>query len=321
MRYRSRQLIVALPWLLAAAWTRPVEAAEADPSGIRLGVAAFELSAPPGTDLPDVGTLLADRIATMGVARVVGPDQLGAPAKAAVEPSSVQALARKAEVDGVVLGRTTQIGTHLSVDVRLLSGESGEVIGTYIAEARGSGQTTAAVDSLAEQVIEGASGLQPQTQAEKGNAGSSTPFQAFDSDAPLSIKSETLEATEVGGRRRLVFEGNVRVVQADVTMTSNRLTADYPQGSSQPSRLVATGAVRVIQGSQEARCDNGTYKRAEELVVCCGHAELRDGTNRVRGKCIEFDLNGETVRVEDATVNIVPEATNGDSPASVGDGG
>jgi lipopolysaccharide transport protein LptA len=318
---------VALPLLLAAAWTRPVEAAEADPeaaeadpSGIRLGVAAFELSAPPGTDLPDVGTLLADRIATMGVARVVGPDQLGAPAKAAVEPSSVRAWARKAEVDGVVLGRTTQIGTHLSVDVRLLSGESGEVIGTYIAEASGLGQTAAAVDSLAEQVIEGASGLQPQTQAEKGNAGSSTPF-AFDSDAPLSIKSQTLEATEVGGRRRLVFEGDVRVVQADVTMTSNRLTADYPEGSSQPSRLVATGAVRVIQGSQEARCDKGTYKRAEELVVCCGHAELLDGANRVRGKCIEFDLNGETVRVEDATVNIVPEARNGDSPASGGDGG
>ena len=87
---------MALPLLLAAAWTGPVEAAEADPSGIRLGVAAFELSAPPGTDLPDVGTLLADRIATMGVARVVGPDQLGAPAKAAVEPSSVRAFVMSA---------------------------------------------------------------------------------------------------------------------------------------------------------------------------------------------------------------------------------
>ena len=38
-----------------------------------------------------------------------------------------------------------------------------------------------------------------------------------------------------------------------------------------------------------------------------------DGANRVRGKCIEFDLNGDTIRVEDATVNIVHEQDNGSS--------
>ncbi len=93
-------------------------------------------------------------------------------------------------------------------------------------------------------------------------------------------------------------------------MTSDRLTADYPKGSSEPSRLVAQGAVRVVQGSQEARCDNGTFQRAEELLICCGRAELRDGASRVRGKCIEFDLAEKTVRVEDATVNIVPETAD-----------
>jgi lipopolysaccharide export system protein LptA len=90
-------------------------------------------------------------------------------------------------------------------------------------------------------------------------------------------------------------------------MTSKQLTADYPKGSSDPTRLVAEGAVRVVQGDQEASCDSGTFNRAEELLVCCGHAELRDGASRVRGKCIEFDLARQTVRVEDATVSIAPE--------------
>ena len=93
-------------------------------------------------------------------------------------------------------------------------------------------------------------------------------------------------------------------------MTSNQLTADYAKGASEPSRLVALGSVRVVQGGQEARCDSGTFQRAEELLVCCGHAELRDGASRVRGQCMEFDLRNQTVRVADATGNISPEPSD-----------
>ena len=96
-------------------------------------------------------------------------------------------------------------------------------------------------------------------------------------------------------------------------MTSDRLTAEYPKGSSQPSRLVATGSVRILQGGQEARCDNGTYEREDGKLACCGNAELRDGENRVRGSCIEFDLISKTVRVRDAKVNIYPKKGGGDS--------
>jgi hypothetical protein len=96
-------------------------------------------------------------------------------------------------------------------------------------------------------------------------------------------------------------------------MTSNRLTAEYAAGASEPHRLVAQGSVRVFQGKQEVRCDSGTFLRAEELLICCGNAELRDGASRVRGKCIEFHLGNQTVRVEDAIVNIIPEPIDGGS--------
>jgi lipopolysaccharide export system protein LptA len=149
--------------------------------------------------------------------------------------------------------------------------------------------------------------------AARSTAGSEASLLVFDSSAPISIKSNSLEAAEVNGMRRLVFSGDVNVVQADITMTSNRLTADYAKGASEPSRLVAQGSVRVVQGDQVAHCDSGTFQRAEGLLICCGHAELRDGASRVRGKCIEFDLNSQTVRVEDATVNIIPEPSDGGS--------
>ena len=290
----------------------------AEAARVRVGVAPFETSGPSGAEVPDFATLLADLLGTRGVERIVGPEQFGAPATAQVEASAVRAWATAAAVDSVVVGRTTQLGSRFSVDVRLLSATSGAVVDTYIAEIARTDQVTSAVAKLADQVIAGALGLMDPADraappAARSPVGSDASRRTFDSSAPISIRSNALEAAEVNGNRRLVFSGDVNVVQDDITMTSNQLTADYAKGASEPSRLVALGSVRVVQGGQEARCDSGTFQRAEELLVCCGNAELRDGASRVRGKCIEFDLGNQTVRVEDATVNIIPEPTDGGS--------
>jgi len=306
-------IAIALAGGKPAATDDPASAAEtpSEAAQVRVGVAPFAVAAPMGVEVPDFATLLADLLATRGVGRLVGPGELGAPASAEVDPSVARAWAERAQVDGVVVGRTTQLGSRYSVDVRLLSGSSGNLISTYIAEIPRSDETTAAVGGLADQVIAGLlAHLAPPADAPAAPAsasGSQAGGRGFDRSAPISIKSQTLEAADVNGARRLVFSGDVNVVQNDITLKSDRLTADYPKGSSEPSRLVAQGAVRVIQGSQEARCDNGTYQRAEKRLTCCGNAELRDGASRVRGKCIEFDLGSQTVRVEEATVNFVPE--------------
>jgi lipopolysaccharide transport protein LptA len=286
----------------------------AEAARVRVGVAPFQVAGPSGVEVPDFATLLADLLGTRGVGRIVGPEQFGAPATTQVEASAARAWAAAAAVDGVVVGRTTQLGSRFSVDVRLLSATSGAVVDTYIAEIARTDQLTSAVAKLADQVIAGALGLlgpadraaPPAARSTMGSGAS----RVFDSSAPISIKSNALEAAEVNGNRRLVFSGDVNVVQDDITMTSNQLTADYAKGASEPSRLVAQGSVRVVQGGQEAHCDSGTFQRAEELLVCCGHAELRDGASRVRGKCIEFDLGNQTVRVEDATVSIIPEPSD-----------
>jgi lipopolysaccharide transport protein LptA len=238
-----------------------------------------------------------------------------------VEPSAVIALSSTQQVDGIVVGRTTQIGNHLSVDVRLLSGASGELLDTYIAEIARGGET-AAVETLAAQVIEGAlSSFKVSDTAEGApmeDGRSASKLRVFNGEAPISIKSDFLEATQSNGKRRLEFTGNVRVNQEGVKIMSDQLIADYPKGSSQPSKLVATGSVQVFQGVQEARCDRGTYERGNGILLCCGNAELRDGSNRVQGSCIEFDLTGETVRIKDAKVNIAPETSDGDSSESEG---
>lgn len=314
---------VAIVLSFGLAMAAAAEISDAERGSVSLGVALFETSSPPGVELPDLGSMLADQIAASEVERVVGPSQLRSSAQTQALPDDVIALSLRAGVDGIVFGRTTQIGSHLSVDVRLLSGASGGLVGTYIAEISQGGEMAAAVERLAAQVIEGAgllSSVKTTTRrAARDGSHAMSKIRVFDSSAPISIKSNSLEATEEDGRRRLVFVGDVRVEQDDVHITADQLTADYPKDSSQPSKMMAMGSVRVLQGTQEARCDRGSYERSTGMVVCCGDAELLDGRNRVQGSCIEFDLSGDTVRVQDAKLRIVPVSSQSDSARSGGE--
>jgi lipopolysaccharide transport protein LptA len=279
-------------------------------STLTIGVVPFERNAPPGASVPEVATLLADRMGTLGVAKVVGPAEFEFAADAEPDDASVQAWAQEARVAALVAGRITRIGSQLSVDVRLHSGDSGAVEGTYVAEIISPDQLDAVVDALASQILAGAAPLaQAAGSPAVSAAGSSAPAapappsgggtfgMPFDSDRPLSIRSDELQSIRDGNSRKFVFTKNVVVVQDEMTIKSNRLEAIYPPESSQPSRMVATGRVRMMNGGNEARCDQATYERAKDSLVCRGNAELQEGTDCVKGEWIEFDLAAETVKV------------------------
>ena len=100
------------------------------------------------------------------------------------------------------------------------------------------------------------------------------------------------------GARRLLFTRNVVVTQDDVTIRSDRLEAFYPPDTDKADRLAASGRVHMTQGDREARCDEATYERAEDRLICRGNAELHDGEDCVTGQRIEFDTATETVNVK-----------------------
>jgi lipopolysaccharide transport protein LptA len=293
------------------------QAAEPDAAPIKIGVAPFEGVFPPGGEVPDLATLLADRLGTRGVGRIVGPAQLGADPDPEPQDAEVKGWAEGAQLETIVVGRTTRIGEQLSVDVHLRSGATGGVVGTYVAEIVRPGELEAAVDRLAVEVIEGTMGLRsgegppavatapsraPEARAEKA------PFGFGGGDAPLSIESEELEAYQKEGARRLLFRKNVRVKQGDLRLTSAALEAVYPADSSQPDRLTATGNVILVQGTRNARCDTAIYDRASAELTCRGSAVYREGDNRLSGDVIEIDLTTERVRVTgSAAVLIEPE--------------
>ena len=295
-------------------------AAESAVRPMSIGVAPFEQVAPPGELLPPVSSLVARRLATLGIARVVGPEQLGATALAEPEASKVQGWASAANVAVIVVGRMTRVGSRLSIDVRLRSGATGDVAQTYVAEIAHPDQVDSAVEGLAGQIVDGTVALAtaavslppaPRT-AEASGGGRDFGLGSFDSDAPLTIRSDSLDAFQEEGERRLVFTQNVKATQADLTITSDRLEALYPDKVTQPDRLIAEGRVVVVRGTHEARCDRATYDRSERRVVCRGNAELREGGDRVTGAQIEFDIASERVIVSGGA-SVVMSAGGGDA--------
>jgi len=279
-----------------------------------VGVAPFERVAAAGQSTPDVAAHLAKRLATRGVGSVVGPQALGA--APTFEPSSAEAKswASQASVDAIVVGRTTKLGSRLSLHARLLDGASGLPVGAPVVEEVARPEelgrsidrmTGALLDRLAERP--GAvSAPAPGVAREEKPA---SPAR-FDRDQPLSIHSDQLEAApDERGQRRLVFAGHVRAQQGELTLVADRLEALYREGESQPHRLQAKGHVTIEQGTRVARCAEATFYREEERVVCTGQlAELEQACDRVRGPRIIFHLGSERLEVEGgADVSLRPE--------------
>jgi lipopolysaccharide export system protein LptA len=235
------------------------------------------------------------------VQKIVGPAELAVAANAEPTAETVQLWSKQAGVGALVVGRITRIGVPISVEVRLRSASTGEIIGTYVAEIQKPGELESAVGDLAQQVFDGAGGSSQGTAPAVSAApsgGSDGAFGiSFDSDRPISIRADQLESVRSSGSRKLLFTQNVVVTQEEVTIKSNRLEAFYPPDSSQPERMVATGSVRMSNGKSEARCDRATYERSKEMLFCRGHAELREGEDCVAGEWIEFDIESDTVKV------------------------
>jgi lipopolysaccharide export system protein LptA len=289
-------LILLAPGLVVAA------TAESSDPRLAIGVAPFEGVADSGVVLPDLATLLADRLTSQGALRVIGPAGWGASAMTDPSAEKIRRWAEKAGVEAVLVGRTTGLaGEPVRLSVTLFSGSTGGAGETRVVEISEPDETGPAMDRLAAFLAEDADGLvsspPPAAELAEGNA----PFGlSIDKSQPLSIRSDELEASKRNGARHLIFRKNVEVTQADVTIRTRRLEAFYPPDSKQPSRLIATGDVVLTKGTREARCDSATYDRVGQKLTCTGNAQLRDGADEVAGERIEFDLASEAVNVSGA---------------------
>jgi lipopolysaccharide transport protein LptA len=127
-------------------------------------------------------------------------------------------------------------------------------------------------------------------------------------DLPISINADDLEAVMQKGQRKFLFKKNVVVVQGEMTLRTDSLEAFYPDGSSEPDRLVAIGNVVMVQEGRRLTCEHATYVRAEDRLICEGHAVMVSGEDRLSGDKIDVLIQSGVVKASGKVqVNVQPK--------------
>ena len=136
---------------------------------------------------------------------------------------------------------------------------------------------------------------------------------------PVQIEASRLEVRDKD--KMATFSGNVKVVQGDTTMRCKTLVVFYeqqnkdgqqakvaaqtmpaakpgPGGSSQISKLEASGGVTVVQKEQTATGDRALFDMKSNTVTLLGNVLVSQGANVMRGEKLVVDLTTGVSRVE-----------------------
>jgi lipopolysaccharide export system protein LptA len=153
---------------------------------------------------------------------------------------------------------------------------------------------------------------------------------AHNSDAPIDWVANRIEVQDQ--QHRAILTGDVRVVQQEMTLTADRVTALYTgsvasSGNSAPSgtkgsansgpqvqRLDASGHVVVTRPTEIARGEYGIYDLDKRLVTLIGNVTLdRTGPNAgtVRGGRLVINLNTNQANMDGSAVGGTGSAGTG----------
>jgi lipopolysaccharide export system protein LptA len=146
--------------------------------------------------------------------------------------------------------------------------------------------------------------------------------QKHDSNAPVDFDADHMEVHDLDHRAFLT--GNVRAVQQDMTLTADRVTANYTGsmanggggqgGGPQVHRLDATGHVVVTRPTEVAHGQYGIYDLDKRLVTLIGSVTLdRTGPNAstVRGGRLVINLNTNQATMDGGAVGGAGSAGKG----------
>ncbi|ATY32853.1 OstA family protein [Sphingomonas psychrotolerans] len=112
-------------------------------------------------------------------------------------------------------------------------------------------------------------------------------------DAPIDFAAQQIELQDRANR--VLLSGNVRITQAEMTLTAARMTVSYTgqvvDGSPQVSRLDAAGGVTVSRPEQTARSQYAVYDLNRRVITMVGAVTLRQGANNISGGRLSIDLD------------------------------
>ncbi len=129
-------------------------------------------------------------------------------------------------------------------------------------------------------------------------ATSTGPAKMLQSDSPLKIASDRMEANQ--NDRTVLFEGHVVVQQDDLTITGKRLKVYAAEGGKDAAaqsamvekidRIEVEGEVTISQKDKVATAERAVYYHQEQKIVLSGQPSVTQGQDRIQGRLITLLL-------------------------------
>jgi lipopolysaccharide export system protein LptA len=128
--------------------------------------------------------------------------------------------------------------------------------------------------------------------------------QKHNSNAPIDFGADHIELQDKANRALLT--GNVSVKQAEMTLSSARMTVTYTGevvgGNPQVSRLDASGGVTVRRPDQTARSQFGIYDLNRRVITMLGAVTLTQGGNTVNGGRLTINMDTGRAVIDGSSV-------------------
>jgi len=159
----------------------------------------------------------------------------------------------------------------------------------------------------------------PCALAQSGASNAPNALQGFQQNRGQPVQIEALRLEVRDKDKVATFSGNVKVVQGDTTMRCKKLVVFYeqqdgqqaqasaqtmkaatpgPGGSSQISKLEASGGVTVNQKDQTATGERALFDMKSNTVTLLGNVLVTQGPNVMRGEKLVVDLTTGVSRVD-----------------------
>lgn len=130
----------------------------------------------------------------------------------------------------------------------------------------------------------------------KESLGKSLATEAWNRDAPVDIHSE--EMTVDFEKHRIVFKGDVKVVQSDFSMAAREVTAVFGESADDIMKIVAEGDVSIRKGDKTAWGEKAVYERESATILLTGSPVLKQGRNFIKGQEIRVSLDEDRMEVK-----------------------
>jgi lipopolysaccharide export system protein LptA len=131
---------------------------------------------------------------------------------------------------------------------------------------------------------------------EEANQKSSAGGFELNKKDPIYITSDWMEVDQK--KNTITYKGRVVMVQGDMTMRSEALTAQYDPEMKRIDRIIAEGKVNASQGDRVAIGEKAVFDDKAKTVTLTGKPVMRQGNNQVSGTRVTYFIEQDRAVAE-----------------------